>query len=383
MDKFVKIEIPYKSNIASVVLSYAASFPGITSFRCENLKNLRKKKELDLEISFGETKINYEDEELIFVLERIGNPVGLYFSAEIFEIFTIKIKYNDDSEIEAKKKVIDDLLKSAIEYSSKKDSDEIICKILKNGNWRELTRLPKRSLDTIYLPKNKKENIYNDLKNFFELEDEYKKLGIPWKRNYLLEGPPGTGKTSLIFALASCFNLDIYIINLGPSVDDSVFMSSVANLPNKTILLLEDIDALFVERKANDGNKSLVSFSGILNVLDGMARKTGLITFMTTNYKENLDKALIRPSRIDFMMNFTDCEESEIKLMFDKFFPDRKKDFKKFYKKIKSFNLRMCILQQFFMECRFNNKDIFDINRLKNILDEMDNTKKPEGNIYL
>ena len=75
--------------------------------------------------------------------------------------------------------------------------------------------------------------------------------------------------------------------------------------PKNSILLLEDIDSLFVERKANDSNKSLVSFSGILNVLDGMGRKSGLITFMTTNYKENLDKALIRPSRVDFQMNFT------------------------------------------------------------------------------
>ena len=41
MDKFVKIEIPYKSNIASVVLSYAASFPGITSFRCEKGRSSR------------------------------------------------------------------------------------------------------------------------------------------------------------------------------------------------------------------------------------------------------------------------------------------------------------------------------------------------------
>ena len=109
-------------------------------------------------------------------------------------------------------------------------------------------------------------------------KEEYNTLGIPWKRNYLLEGPPGTGKTSLIFSLASEFNLEIFIINLGPKVDDSVFMTAVSNLPNNAILLLEDVDALFVDRKANDSNKSLV-FSGILNVLDGMARKESYYFF--------------------------------------------------------------------------------------------------------
>ena len=115
----------------------------------------------------------------------------------------------------------------------------------------------------------------------------------------------------MIFALASTFDLDIHIINLGPKVDDSVFMTAIAALPSKTILLLEDIDSLFVERKANDSNKSLVSFSGILNVLDGMARKNGLIIFLTTNFKENLDKALIRPSRVDFQMTFKNCKKNK------------------------------------------------------------------------
>ena len=73
-------------------------------------------------------------------------------------------------------------------------------------------------------------------------------------------------------------------------------MTAISKIPEKAILLLEDVDALFVDRKANDSNKSLVSFSGILNVLDGMARKNGLITFLTTNYRNELDPALIRPS---------------------------------------------------------------------------------------
>ena len=213
------------------------------------------------------------------------------------------------------------------------------------------------------------------MKKFFDLKEEYRKLGIPWKRNYLFEGAPGTGKTSLIYSLASEFNLNIYIINLGPKVDDSVFMSAISHIPKNGILLLEDIDALFVERKSNDNNKSLVSFSGILNVLDGMARKDGLIVFMTTNYKEHLDKALIRPSRIDFTISFDKCNKEQIIQMFNNFSDN---NFDVFYKKIKNLELRICDTQQFFMECKFNGEELMNIDRIKDIIKEMDNTTKPK-----
>ena len=35
-----------------------------------------------------------------------------------------------------------------------------------------------------------------------------------------------------------------------------------------------------------------------------MMSKHGLITIMTTNYKLNLDKALIRPGRVDYILHF-------------------------------------------------------------------------------
>jgi chaperone BCS1 len=383
MSTFVSVEIPYKSDLASMVLIYAASFNTTSKFKCNAMRTLKNTSELILEVSYGNTVVNFQGNDIHIDLVRSGNPVGLYFSADIYQILTLKIEYTNESEIDSKKKIISDFFNEARLFNNQKDETEIICKILRNGHWRELSRLPKRNMNTIYLKKEKKELIYNDLKQFFDLENEYKKLGIPWKRNYLLEGPPGTGKSSLIFSLASEFNMNIYIINLGPNVDDSVFMTAVSHLPNKSILLLEDIDALFVERKANDSNKSLVSFSGILNVLDGMARKSGLVTFMTTNFKQNLDKALIRPSRIDFMMSFGECNKEEIKMMFENFFPDKKESFEKFYKKISSMNLRICVLQQFFMECKFNNRDIFDHKRIREILNEMDNSEKTKGNLYL
>ena len=130
----------------------------------------------------------------------------------------------------------------------------------------------------------------------------------------------------------------------------------------------------------NDSSKSLVSFSGILNVLDGMARKDGLITFLTTNYKNRLDKALIRPSRIDFILSFKEATEEQVKSMFKRFFPD--KDANKFYNSISHIKLRTCILQQFFMEVKFNKIDLYKISRLKQIIKEMDNNDSAPASMY-
>ncbi|CAB4413218.1 unnamed protein product [Rhizophagus irregularis] len=67
-------------------------------------------------------------------------------------------------------------------------------------------------------------------------------------------------------------------------------------------MLLEDIDAAFTQKRQptdQQGYQSMVTFSGLLNALDGVASSEERIIFMTTNHVELLDKALIRPGRID------------------------------------------------------------------------------------
>ena len=387
MNNFIQIEIPYKSHLANLVKGFSSTFSSVTNFKCESISS--DNKELELEINYGKNYLEYkyQDETHIIIIDyqEIGEPVGTYFSAEKLEKLVVMIEHNDDN-INLKKDCISKFLKDAKNFYNKKDDTEIICKILKGGYWSVLSKLPKREMDTIYLKDEKKNNIINDITKFKKSKEIYTELGIPWKRNYLLEGPPGTGKSSLIFALASKFNMNIHIINLGPKVDDSTFMSAVANLPNNTILLLEDIDALFVERKANDSNKSMVSFSGILNVLDGMARKNGLITFMTTNYINRLDKALIRPSRVDLILKFDDANKEQIKQMFNKFFKERT-DFEKFYEKISYLKFSICAIQKFFMHLKFNSSnidnDLFNSHKLKEIIEEMDNKDKSNISMYV
>ena len=169
-------------------------------------------------------------------------------------------------------------------------------------------------------------------------------------------------------------------------MDDNTFIRGISNVPENTILVIEDIDALFVERKANDSNKSMVSFSGILNVLDGMARKNGLITFMTTNYINRLDKALIRPSRVDLILRFKSATKDQIKQMFEKFFKGRT-DFETFYQKIEHIKFSICAIQKFFMQIKFNSedieKDLFNSKLLKDIINETEKKNEPPEGMYV
>ena len=206
-------------------------------------------------------------------------------------------------------------------------------------------------------------------------------FGIPYKRNYLLAGPPGTGKTSLIFAIASMLNLNVAIVNFGPKVDDAAFMTAIAHLPSNHILLLEDIDSLFVKRKQNDGC-NIISFSGILNGLDGMGRKHNLITFMTTNHPERLDPALLRPGRVDLQVVFSHASKEQIKTMVEKFLPGQVQHVSIITKKAIQWNCTTAVLQKFFFdhrECE-NITDHFDELKLASKQNHQDSSPPP--NMY-
>jgi chaperone BCS1 len=83
-------------------------------------------------------------------------------------------------------------------------------------------------------------------------------------------------------------------------------------MPADSLLLLEDIDCAWNERAAKDDAKTL-TFSGLLNVLDGAATPEGRVTFMTTNHKGKLDDALIRPGRVDQQLEFKNATTEQIR----------------------------------------------------------------------
>jgi len=304
-------------------------------------------------------------------------PYGLSkicFNDEVIEIKVVKCEpiisdglisyYNNMTlECENKDKLEKFLLESKMYFNTevlnKKKEKKKVCVYMYDGFWDILHKSYKRKLDTLYFDDDFKEKITNKIETFINPEREklYQEFGIPYKLNILLEGYPGTGKTSLIYAIASKFNLNIAIINFDLEMSDAIFMRALRKLPEDTVLILEDIDVLFRERKEHDNGKSILSFSGLLNALDGIASAHKQIIFMTTNYVCNLDKALIRPGRIDESYHFGYCKKNQMKRMFDNFFPDKTEDFSKFYDIIKNNKLTTAMLQKYF----FTNLDNYKI----------------------
>ena len=286
-------------------------------------------------------------------------PITISCEDKIYYKITIWFDSLSDSNTISDGELFDSLIRNTISYAEKYmndcdfDSNKLNIYMNDEGYWEKVITRKKRDMDTIYLPKKDKELIINDINKFLEPETKalYDSLGRTHKRVYMLEGVPGSGKTSFIAALASLIDYDIATITFTDKVTDGTLMRLIKNIPEKTFLVLEDIDVLFTDRKKNDGHKNQVTFSGILNSLDGITTKDGFICFMTTNYKNQLDSALLRPGRIDKQLEFKHANKEQIHTIFTKFMADgyTLEKFTEFYDRFKELKVEvtMSLIQEY------------------------------------
>lgn len=234
-------------------------------------------------------------------------------------IETVKV-----SALFASRRLLEDMLEDVIRRAYARLADHTMLYTIDRWgeSWNLVGARPRRQIASVVLEGGTSETLLADVKEFFARRQWYADLGIPWRRGYLLHGPPGTGKTSFAYALAGELHLKICALSLtNPKLNDQTIADLLQKTPPRSLILIEDIDAFFVARDKQD-TRIEVSFSGLLNALDGVAAQEGRVVFLTTNHFDRLDKALIRPGRVDVAVELGNASAGMLRTMFLRFYPD-------------------------------------------------------------
>lgn len=271
-----------------------------------------------------EMALIYKQEENTFILKYKGKRMVISKAKEkIDKAQNLKdIWFRKYSVMGWKAKdEIDCLLKEAIEFS-KKEANKNSIRVSSNtsyGDWYTGCKVKIKPIEKTIINETKKSFIMSDLDSFLSSKDWYTDVCIPYKRGYCFYGPPGTGKTTLALAIANYTKRNVYCLNLNAIEDDSRLPKCFSDIPDGSVLLIEDIDRIFSGRD-NVKEDSKITFSSLLNCLDGAFYKEGLITIITTNHLEKLDEALLRTGRIDVKMEVPKPSDREINKYYETFF---------------------------------------------------------------
>lgn len=166
--------------------------------------------------------------------------------------------------------MIQELIDEAVINSMDQDKGLLGIYEMKWGEmWIKVMTKQARTLESVVLDTDIATTLVEDVKNFQESAEWYVQKGVPYRRGYLLFGPPGTGKTSFVQAIAGALKLNLCYVNLSSNdMSDDTLNRLLSDAPERSIILLEDVDAMFSQR--DQMMKSKLSFSGFLNALDGV-----------------------------------------------------------------------------------------------------------------
>ena len=215
-----------------------------------------------------------------------------------------------------------------------------------------------RTFDNVFFEE--REHVQGRTKFFLEHREWYDRKGIPYTLGFMFHGPPGTGKTSCVKAIANegrrhIINVQLSEIKTKAQLqhlffNDELHVYNGLNTEKYTIpvserlYVIEDIDAMgdtvlrrewqkptpvsqkpksdedaWLDRQKESEQETL-DLSFLLNLLDGTLEASGRILIVTTNFPERLDRALIRPGRIDMILPFKKCTRRILREMASAFY---------------------------------------------------------------
>ncbi|KAG6383968.1 hypothetical protein SASPL_156243 [Salvia splendens] len=188
-----------------------------------------------------------------------------------------------------------------------------------DSGWSSVSFRHPSTFETLALEPEMKKQLVEDLTAFADSGEFYKRIGRAWKRGYLLYGPPGAGKSSLIAAMANFLRYDVYDLDLSKVKDNSELRALLIQTTNRSIIVIENIDCsidLTGDRAAarkgsgedvDDARR--VTLSGLLNFTDGLWSCCGeeRVIVFTTNDRGAVDPALLRRGRMDVHVSLGTC----------------------------------------------------------------------------
>jgi SpoVK/Ycf46/Vps4 family AAA+-type ATPase len=192
-------------------------------------------------------------------------------------------------------------------------------------SWETYYCKTNKTIQNTILSTEARANLIDDVQWFVQNEQWYNSRGIPYKRGYIIHGPPGTGKTSTLKAIAN-HHLPIFILDIGNFQDNAQLESLINEINYHTqnkryMLVMEDFDrSELLKRWGN----CRVTEDCLLNIMDGISETYGRLLFITANDVDIINErpAMVRPGRIDKKVKLDLCDNDQIQNIFRNFYPD-------------------------------------------------------------
>jgi len=218
-------------------------------------------------------------------------------------------------------------------WKPSKERGHLFTADLAAASWSTQHKISPRRLETIVLNAGIMEGLVDRIQWFLDNRDWYETRGLPYRLVILLEGPPGTGKTSLLRALTTHFKRNLCPLNLATASEEKL-PYLLRNAPAESFIIMEDFDACPAVLKAEAQTKAdnpaaqmaeIFGRSGksaLLQALDGVDVLDGQVIFLTTNYIERIEPAVIRDERVNEQVHLGLLNDEAIHRYIGRVFPE-------------------------------------------------------------
>ncbi|KAK4366016.1 hypothetical protein RND71_013896 [Anisodus tanguticus] len=286
------------------IITYLNSLPCVEDSDFTNLFSGSKSNEINLILDANQKIVdNFLSARVTWINEK-DEKTGL-------KLFVLKIRRNDKRRI--LRPYLQHVHAKFDEIEQRREEVRLFVNIndelYGNRRWISVPFTHPATFDTMVIEQDLKNKIKADLETFLKSKQHYNRIARIWKRNYLLHGPSGTGKSTFIAAMANFLNYDVYNIDLSKVSKESDLKVLLLQSTSKSLIVIEDLDSYLCNKSAT------LSLSAILNFMDGIFSCCGdeRIMIFTMNSKDQIDLTVLRPGRIDHHIHFPLCDFNAFK----------------------------------------------------------------------